>query len=73
MYDTINEITSKSSALEKSIKNTLAVSEQFLETAETSSLHVLKQIEEIKNINQQADSLIYLSQNLNNTVNKFRV
>ncbi|WP_027308855.1 methyl-accepting chemotaxis protein [Caloramator sp. ALD01] len=73
MYDTINEITEKSSSLENSIKNTLSVSEQFLETAEASSLHVLNQIEEIKNIKLQADNLIHLSENLNSTVNKFRV
>ncbi|WP_203635501.1 methyl-accepting chemotaxis protein [Thermobrachium celere] len=73
MYDIINEITGKSSTLENSIKNTLAVSEQFLETAQTSSLHVLNQIEEIKNIKLQADNLINLSENLNNIINKFRV
>ncbi|MCX7695323.1 MAG: methyl-accepting chemotaxis protein [Caloramator sp.] len=73
MYDTINEITTKSSSLENSIKNTLAVSDQFLETAEASSLHVLNQIEEIKNIKLQADNLIHLSGNLNTSVNKFRV
>ncbi|CDF58944.1 methyl-accepting chemotaxis protein [Thermobrachium celere] len=73
MYDIINEITGKSSTLENSIKNTLAVSEQFLETAQTSSLHVLNQIEEIKNIKLQADNLINLSENLNSTINKFRV
>lgn len=72
MYEIINEITNKSSNLETSIKNTLAVSEQFLETAEAASINVLSQIEEIKNIKLQADSLTNLSENLLISINKFR-
>lgn len=73
MYEIINEISNKSSNLETSIVNTMAVSEQFLETAEEASIHVLNQIEEIKKIKYQADTLTDLSKNLIASIDKFKV
>lgn len=73
MYEIINEISDKSNNLEISIKNTMAVSEQFIETSEEASLHVLNQVEEIKKIKYQADTLTDLSKNLINSVEKFKV